>query len=89
MSHAASAKMDGIEGTVEKHEITAAVAADPNIVSGKHTGIALKSDHDRLGVLATVWRFKKVCGVFIFQLLSLLFFLDRKRRMRRQKTNLF
>lgn len=37
---------------------------DPEHFEGdlkRDNGVILKSDHDKLGVWATVWRFKKVC----------------------------
>lgn len=49
-------KMDSVMGVVEKHE----TVNDGDVNNEKPAGVALKSDHDNLGLRATAWRFKKV-----------------------------
>jgi MFS transporter, SP family, sugar:H+ symporter len=64
MSDPAQPKMDAV-GSVERHEdiqMTALHADNDNCDRDldKHGGVALKSDHDKLGLRVPAWRFKKV-----------------------------
>ena len=59
MSDPVQAKMDSVLGSVEKHETIVALNTDLH----KHGGVALKSDHDKLGLRASAWRFKKVSTI--------------------------